>query len=165
MNVDGMLPFENMIADYIKETGNHVMYRVTPIYDGNDLVACGVILEAYSVEDDGEGICFNVYAYNVQPGIVINYANGESYAADGSAPYGSSEQQPTVKEEKPEDTVVPETPITDDATYIANKNTKKFHYPTCKSVSDMKEKNKLPLYGTRDEAVAMGYSPCGNCKP
>ena len=77
-NVDGMLPFENMIADYIKETGNHVMYRVTPVYQGNDLVASGVQLEAYSVEDGGEGVCFNVYCYNVQPGIQIDYATGKS---------------------------------------------------------------------------------------
>ena len=72
-NVDGMLPFENMIADYVKETNNHVLYRVTPIYDGDDLVAKGVQMEAYSVEDDGEGVMFNVFVYNVQPGIEIDY--------------------------------------------------------------------------------------------
>lgn len=78
MNVEGMLPFENDIAEYVKETRNHVLYRVTPIFEGNNLVASGVQLEAMSVEDDGEGICFNVYCYNVQPGITINYATGES---------------------------------------------------------------------------------------
>ncbi len=78
MNVDGMLPFENMVADYVKETGNHVLYRVTPIYDGDDLVASGVQMEAYSVEDAGEGIQFHVFCYNVQPGIEIDYATGES---------------------------------------------------------------------------------------
>ena len=78
-NVDGMLPFENMIADYVKETNNHVLYRVTPIYDGDDLVAKGVQMEAYSVEDDGEGVMFNVFVYNVQPGIEIDYATGESW--------------------------------------------------------------------------------------
>ena len=77
----GMLLFENMVADYIKETGNHVLYRVTPIYEGNNLVASGVLMEGYSVEDSGEGICFNVYFYNVQPGIVIDYATGESQLA------------------------------------------------------------------------------------
>ena len=82
MNVDGMLPFENMVADYIKETDNHVMYRVTPIYDGDNLVARGVLMEAYSVEDQGEGICFCVYVYNNQPGVVINYANGEAVLAE-----------------------------------------------------------------------------------
>lgn len=81
LNIDGMLPFEDMIADYVKETGNHVIYRVTPVFDGDDLVASGVQLEAISVEDDGEGICFNVYAYNAQPGVVIDYATGESKLA------------------------------------------------------------------------------------
>ncbi len=79
LNIEGMLPFENMVADYVKETGNHVMYRATPVYDGNNLVASGVLLEGYSVEDEGEGICFFVYAYNVQPGVVINYADGTSH--------------------------------------------------------------------------------------
>lgn len=78
LNVEGMLPFENMVADYVKDTGNHVLYRVTPIFDGNNLVARGVQMEAYSVEDDGEGICFNVYAYNNQPGVTIDYATGKS---------------------------------------------------------------------------------------
>lgn len=78
MNTEGMLPFENQIADYIKETRNHVLYRVTPIYEGNNLVASGVQLEAMSIEDNGAGICFNVYCYNVQPGITIDYSTGES---------------------------------------------------------------------------------------
>ena len=78
MNVKGMLPFENMTADYIKETGNHVMYRVTPVFSGNDLVARGALLEAFSVEDNGDGICFNVFCYNVQPGVEIDYKTGES---------------------------------------------------------------------------------------
>lgn len=86
MNVEGMLPFENMVADYVKETGNHVVYRVTPIYEGDNLVASGVQMEAKSVEDDGEGICFNVYVYNVQPGIDINYATGHSQMADEDKP-------------------------------------------------------------------------------
>jgi DNA-entry nuclease len=78
LNIEGMLPFENMVADYVKETGNHVLYRVTPIFKGSNLVADGVLMEGYSVEDQGAGICFNVYAYNVQPGIIINYETGES---------------------------------------------------------------------------------------
>ena len=79
MNVEGMLPFENMVDGYVEETGNHVLYRVTPIFDGDDLVANGVQMEAFSVEDEGEGICFNVYVYNVQPGVVIDYATGNSW--------------------------------------------------------------------------------------
>ncbi len=73
-----MLPFENMVADYVQETGNHVLYRVTPIFQGTELVARGVQMEAESVEDQGEGICFNVYVYNDQPGITIDYATGAS---------------------------------------------------------------------------------------
>ena len=78
MNVDGMLPFENKVANYIKETNNHVLYRVTPIYEDENLLASGVEMEAWSVEDNGKGVCFNVYCYNVQPGIAIDYATGES---------------------------------------------------------------------------------------
>lgn len=79
MNVEGMLPFENMVDDYVEETGNHVLYRVTPVFEGTNLVASGVQIEAFSVEDEGEGLCFNVYVYNVQPGITIDYATGESW--------------------------------------------------------------------------------------
>ena len=85
LNMDGMLPFENMVADYVKETENHVLYRVTPVFNGTDLVASGVQMEAWSVEDGGEGICFNIYAYNVQPGVVIDYATGESALDDANA--------------------------------------------------------------------------------
>ena len=79
LNVTGMLPFENMVADYVKETNNHVLYRVTPLFDGEDLVAKGVLMEAWSVEDGGEGVCFNVYCYNVQPGVTIDYATGDNW--------------------------------------------------------------------------------------
>ena len=82
MNVTGMLPFENMVDNYVEDTGNHVLYRVTPIFEGTNLVASGVRMEAFSVEDEGEGICFNVFVYNVQPGVVIDYATGESRAAE-----------------------------------------------------------------------------------
>lgn len=78
-----MLPFENLVADYIKETGNHVLYRVTPIFSGDDLVAKGVEMEAWSVEDRGDGVCFHVYCYNNQPGIKIDYATGDSHTTDG----------------------------------------------------------------------------------
>ena len=85
MNVDGMLPFENMVADYVKETGNHVAYRVTPVFLEEELVARGVQMEAYSVEDDGDGVCYNVFCYNVQPGVEIDYQTGESWAEEGWA--------------------------------------------------------------------------------
>lgn len=82
LNVDGMLPFENEVADYVQDTGNHVLYRVTPIFEGDDLVAQGVQMEAYSVEDEGEGVCFHVFVYNVQPGIELDYATGASWLAE-----------------------------------------------------------------------------------
>lgn len=153
MNVDGMLPFENMVADYVKETGNHVMYRVTPYYDGNNLLANGVQVEAMSVEDDGEGILFNVYVYNAQPGVAIDYATGDSWLEGGSA---------TVTEE-PVQTEPQQS--TSAASYILNTNSKKFHYPDCSSVDQMNESNKQEFFGTRDEAIAQGYDPCGRCSP
>ena len=158
LNIEGMLPFENMVADYVQETNNHALIRVTPIFDEDNLLASGVLMEALSIEDNGAGICFNVYCYNVQPGIVINYADGSNYAADGSAPYGSSA---AVSRNK----TTSQTTNSENASYIANKNTKKFHIPSCSSVSQMKEKNKKYLNCSRDEAIAQGYSPCGNCNP
>lgn len=84
LNVDGMLPFENLMADYIHETGNHVLYRVTPVFQGTELVARGVQMEALSVEDGGEGVCFNIFCYNVQPGVEIDYATGENWAEEAA---------------------------------------------------------------------------------
>lgn len=81
LNVEGMLPFENQVARYVEDTGNHVMYRVTPVFDGVNLVADGVEMEAYSVEDDGESVCFHVFVYNVQPGVEINYLTGSSHVS------------------------------------------------------------------------------------
>lgn len=81
-NVDGMLPFENMIADYVHETNNHVLYRVTPVFEYGYLVADGVLMEAYSIEDAGDGVYYCVFVYNVQPGITIDYATGESHLSE-----------------------------------------------------------------------------------
>ena len=148
MNINGMLPFENMVADYVKETGNHVMYRVTPIYKGNNLLANGLQMEGYSVEDDGEGICFNVFVYNVQPQITIDYATGESYYS------GNNNIDVPDKDTN-----------TNSATYILNKNTKKIHLPSCYSVDQMKESNKKYYTGDIDDLINQGYSPCKNCNP
>lgn len=139
MNTEGMLPFENMIADYIKETDNHVMYRVSPVFVGDELVARGVLMEGYSVEDEGEGIFFNVYAYNCQPGIEIDYKTGKNQLIEVE---GGEEM-----------------------TYILNTNSKKFHLPTCESVGDISENNKQTFTATREEITMRGYSPCGSCKP
>ena len=137
LNVQGMLPFENMVADYIKETGNHVLYRVVPIFKGNNLLASGVEMEAESVEDGGEDIRFHVYCYNVQPGIVLDYKTGDNYRPNTS---GTKE-------------------------YVLNTNSKKFHLPTCESIGSIAPKNKRTYKGARGNLLAQGYEPCGNCHP
>lgn len=173
LNVQGMLPFETKVCDYVKNTGNHVLYRVTPIFDGDNLLADGVLMEAYSVEDAGEGISFCVFAYNVQPGIGIDYATGDNWA-EGSGTYQSTvasvaEETPVPQPET--DTAVqitPESSVSQESretTYVLNTNTKKFHYPTCSSVDDMKEKNKQIYTGSREEVINMGYVPCKRCNP
>lgn len=146
MNVDGMLPFEDMVADYVKETGNHVLYRVTPVFEGENLVATGVQMEAFSVEDEGTGIQFNVFCYNVQPGIIIDYSDGSSY----------EDQNYTSAEGNNQDAA---------GQYVLNTNTEKFHKPACASVEDMEDDNKEVYSGSRDDLINRGYSPCGRCKP
>lgn len=143
LNVQGMLPFENLTADYIKETGNHVLYRVTPVFEGDNLVASGVLMEGESAEDDGEAIQFCVYVYNVQPGIIIDYATGDSRLDDGTG--GSSQSARK--------------------TYVLNTNSKTFHKPDCGSVGKIKDSNKQTFVGTREEAIKNGYSPCKSCNP
>lgn len=173
LNVQGMLPFETKVCDYVKNTGNHVLYRVTPIFDGDNLLADGVLMEAYSVEDAGEGICFCVFAYNVQPGIGIDYATGDNWA-ESSGTYQSTAASVAVETPAPQpetDTTVQTSPElsapqeSQGITYVLNTNTKKFHYPTCSSVDDMKEKNKQIYTGSRDEVINMGYVPCKRCNP
>ena len=144
MNVEGMLPFENMVADYVEETENHVLYRVTPVYAGDNLVASGVQMEALSVEDGGEGICFFVYVYNNQPGVTIDYATGESW--------------PEEEDSKAESDL-------ESQTYILNTNSQKFHLPDCAGVAAMKPENRETYTGDRDTLLSWGYTPCGQCKP
>lgn len=152
LNVEGMLPFENQVADYVKSTKNHVLYRVTPIFEGSNLVASGVQIEAQSYEDKGAGICLNVYVYNCQPGVVIDYATGISALADNKADtVADSESQLQDKDSG--------------TNYILNTNTHKFHYPTCSSVDDMKAKNKKEYQGNREDLIKQGYEPCKRCNP
>ena len=150
LNIQGMLPYENMVADYVKETGNHVLYRVTPVFEGKNLVASGVYMEAYSVEDDGDGICFYVYVFNRQPGVKIDYLTGDS-VADGTVESASEETTSAEKEET--------------KTYVLNISNGKFHLPDCDSVKKMKEENKQIMKCKRSELINAGYSPCGSCKP
>lgn len=152
MNTIGMLPFENRIADYIRETKNHVQHRVTPVFEGDNLVASGVQMEAKSVEDSGEGISYNVFVYNVQPGILINYATGESRASNDDS--NSSEN---LTDSGDSDTSY--------ETYTLNKNTRKYHKQDCSSVQSIKRENKSAHVGTDDELIKQGYDSCGNCEP
>lgn len=145
MNTEGMLPFENMVADYIKETGNHVLYQVTPIYEGDNLVASGVQMEAQSVEDRGESISFNVYVYNVQPGVKIDYKTGDNWKAEDAGTQNENSQSTE--------------------TYILNTNSGKFHRPSCSGVRNMKEKNKETYTGSRRKLIDEGYTPCQTCRP
>lgn len=150
LNVEGMLPFENEVADYVEATGNRVLYRVTPVFVGDELVARGVQMEAKSVEDGGAGVSFNVFCHNVQPGIQIDYQTGQSWRSQDAGPTGkSSSIQPSAGQ----------------VTYVLNVNSGKFHLPDCLSVSKMSDRNKRDLTSTYDEMIANGYSPCGNCLP
>ncbi|HIS52836.1 MAG TPA: DNA/RNA non-specific endonuclease [Candidatus Onthomonas avicola] len=141
-NVEGMLPFEEMVADYVTETSHHVLYRVTPIYEGDNLVASGVRMEALSVEDGGEGVCFDVYVYNCQPGVSIDYATGESCLASSESSEHTERQE-----------------------YVLNTRSKKFHLPDCSGVETMSASNRENYTGSRDDLIADGYTPCGLCQP
>ena len=147
LNIKGMLPFENDVADYIEITNNHVYYKVTPIFEGNNLVANGVQMQAYSVEDNGQGISFNVYCYNVQPGVAIDYATGDNQTVASSSITSTSSDE------------------ADKKTYIVNTKTKKFHNPDCDGAKKMSSSNKKKYKGTRDSLISNGYSPCQKCKP
>ena len=143
MNVDGMLPYENQVAYYIEETGNHVLYSVRPAFAGKNMVCSGVQMQARSVEDDGEGVSFNVFCFNVSPGREINYKTGEVTVTD---------------EEQAAANVF-------ERGYVLNRNTMRFHYPSCSSVASMAEHNKEYDETSREELIEAGYEPCGNCEP
>ena len=138
MNTEGMLPFENMVADYVKETNNHVLYRVTPIFEEDALVAGGVKMEAWSVEDKGDGVCFNVYVYNMQPGISIDYYTGISRDMEKLA-------ESTVE------------------SFTLDYELKRFHKSNCNesnSIAGLRE-----YAGDREDVIYNGYKPCNKCKP
>lgn len=154
LNIESMLPFENMIADYVKETENHVLYRVTPIFDDDNLLCRGVQMEAFSVEDNGEGVCFNVYAYNAQPGISIDYATGKSVLEDENEEYSSDNASLSTENVNP-----------NQKTYVLNTNSKKIHLPSCKSIDDIKPKNKEISTESKKDLINKGYTGCKQCNP
>lgn len=145
LNIEGMLPFENMVADHVKEENHHVLYRITPIYQEDALVCSGVQMEGFCVECgdakyDEDKFMFHVYCYNVQPGVLIDYATGDSAASEIGL--GGEEK-----------------------TWVLNTSSKKFHDPDCSNADNISEKNRDTVKCTRDELIYQGYEPCGICKP
>ena len=174
LNVEGMLGIENRVYWYVKDTGNHVLYRVTPRYLGEDLLAIGVQMEAYSVEDQGKALSLNMFCFNVQPGVLIDYKTGDNSldpnydvkrnVLSDSDPVSETGGLPETRDSdgtENNETFVPD----GSTTYILNTNTMKFHLPDCESVQDMKAKNRKEFIGTREELLTAGYSPCGRCHP
>lgn len=145
LNIEGMLPFENMVADHVKEEDHHVLYRITPIYQEGALVCSGVQMEGFCVECgdnkfDEDKFMFHVYCYNVQPGVLIDYMTGESVISE----IGQNSVEKT---------------------WILNTSSKKFHAPDCSNAANISDKNREKITCTRDELIYRGYEPCGICKP
>ena len=185
LNIEGMLPFENEVADYVEDTENHVMYRVTPIYTGFDYVAQGVLMEAYSVEDNGRGVCFCIFAYNVQPGVTIDYFTGVNVANGEKLPeidtedddrneiaggnQGSnnndSNNDNNDNNDNDNDNEGGNVGTGEVADYVLNTNSKKFHTPGKSCAESISDKNRKDYTGTREDLIADGYDPCKICKP
>ena len=174
LNVQGMLPFENAVADYVDATGNHVLMAVAPVFEGSELVARGVHMMAESVEDGGEGVAFNVFCYNVQPGVVIDYGTGESMLEEDATPLpdvSGAESAPDTASEGAGAGEASEKGATGSAEgkgtteYVLNTNSKKFHLPSCSSVDQMSPKNREDVEDTRENLIAKGYDPCKRCNP
>lgn len=143
LNYDVMVPIEQEVGNYIERTGNHVLYEVVPVFRGSDLIASGIQMQAESVEDNGEGISYNIFCFNVNPGVSINYANGIVITED---------PEEVAKQSKPRQ-------------YVLNTNTMKFHYPSCSGVSDISKRNKKTVTESRIDLLKEGYEPCGQCQP
>lgn len=172
MNTEGMLPYEESVLAYIRGTGKHVLYRVTPVFEGENLLASGVLMEARSVEDPLVQFC--AFCYNVQPGIEIEYASGESREREdsaaaaedmagvpdsgggASAPADLVRSEPSLGEEKGENS---------EGTYVVNVRSGIFHRPECDSVEKIRSKNRQDFAGSRQELIEAGYQPCKNCRP
>lgn len=174
LNVQGMLPFENAVADYVDATGNHVLMAAMPVFEGSELVARGVHMMAESVEDGGEGVAFNVFCYNVQPGVVIDYSTGESMLEEDATPLpdvSGAESAPDTASEGAGAGEASEKGATGSAEdkgvaeYVLNTNSKKFHRPDCSSVGQMSAKNREDVEDTRENLIANGYDPCKRCNP
>lgn len=156
-NGTGMLQFENQIARYVEHEHGRVLYRVTPLFAGNNLVATGVRMEAYSLDDNGYSVCFDVFVYNVQPGIVIDYATGKS--SEDEAPIdGDAVAAAEAKASSAQSS-------SGDVTYILNTGSRKFHSTTCDNIDDISSYNYEETTQSRSELIAEGYEPSGDCNP
>lgn len=164
LNHDVMAKFEDQIRDYLNAGythKRHVLMRVTPDFRGDDLVARGVQIEALSLEDNGASVCLNVYCYNIQPGVVIDYVTGKSRLGDPST------NNPLANNAKTNEQAQKSTSAAEaiERSYVLNTNTKRFHYPDCSSVDDMKAKNRSNVTDTREHLIELGYKPCARCNP
>lgn len=157
-NATLMLPYENMVADYIKETNNHVLYRVTPVFEGNNLVATGVQMEAKSVEDNGEGIEFNVFVYNVQPGITIDYATGDSaLSGEEMTNTSSSSNSNNTSNNSSNTTSSNNTTSTEEIIIRGNSKSKIYHCPGQRDYENMADSDYLVNFNSEEEAISAGY--------
>ena len=188
-NVNGMLPFENMVADYIKETNNHVLYRVTPIFENDNLIANGVLIEAKSVEDNGQGVLFNVFVYNVQPDITIDYKTGDSHLTnpvsnnndvttnkvnESIENTSDSTKNTEYKDTTSSNNTVSNSNVVENdyseettshihTTYVLNTDSKKIHLPSCRTIKKLKPSNRAESDAPISEIKAQGYTPCKVC--
>lgn len=166
-NVDGMLPYEEMVGDYVRETGNHVLYRVTPVFDGDDLVAKGVQMEAMSVEDKGEDIKFNVFVYNVQDGVKIDYATGDSRASSSmhvttdnskaSQKYHTNQSSNSIYNRRNNTTAKSNNTKTTTQEIRGNSRSKVYHCPGQRDYDRMATSKYLKTFKSEKEAQAAGY--------
>lgn len=188
-NAQGMLHYENLVADYVRSSGNHVLYRVTPLYAAYDLVARGVQMEAQSVEDGGAGVQFNVFVYNVEPGVQIDYVTGDNWESNATpaivsvTPESSAQTNKAYAGSSDTDSAANSQNSASSSTignnagagnssnssaeesYILNTKSKKFHRPTCSAAEDISPANKSGYSGSRDELIEEGYTPCKICNP
>ncbi len=153
-----MLPFEDEVADYLHSNpDDHVLYRVTPVFKGKELLARGVLMEAESIEDKGRGVMFCAFCYNVQPGVTINYKDGSSRGPEYTGSTPGTKQKTQNSRSRQNDS--------GKHTYVLNTNTKKFHKPSCSSVRQMADHNKKTVKEKRKTLISEGYSPCKRCNP
>lgn len=170
MNSTGMAPYEDEVCGYIRRTGNHVLYEAEPVFRGKDMVCAGVRMQAESVEDNGRGVSFHVFCFNVEPGYDIDYKTGSVAKAGQSAGQtaGASQnsyQQAEGSQGSGQSNSASQNSGSGQRVYILNTNTMRFHYPSCASVAEMSGRNREKVKANRQDLIRQGYEPCGECEP